>query len=100
MAQVQTLFIYLKIESFYNHIEDKIYLPLRKQFPDAVNFFNVTAHELGHWSGHSTRLDRPYGNNFGDQIYAFEEIVSEINAAFFMCYFRIQKTKLLIMLTI
>jgi antirestriction protein ArdC len=69
-------------KAFYNHIEDKIYLPLRKQFPDAETFFNVTAHELGHWSGHSTRLDRPYGNNFGDQIYSFEEIISEINAAF------------------
>lgn len=70
----------------YNHIEDKIYLPLRKQFTDAESFFNVATHELGHWSGHSTRLDRPKGNIFGSKEYAFEEMIAEINAAF-LCAF-------------
>lgn len=72
--------------AFYNHIEDKIYLPLIKQFTDAETFFNVTAHELGHWTGHSTRLNRPLGNASQSKGYGFEEIISEISAAF-LCAF-------------
>ena len=69
-------------KAFYNHIEDKIYLPLRKQFADTESFINVVSHELGHWTGNSKRLNRPTGNAFGSKEYAFEELIAEINAAF------------------
>lgn len=36
-----------------------------------------TYHELGHWSGHPSRLARTFGNRFGDKAYAFEELVAE-----------------------
>ncbi|WP_073980849.1 zincin-like metallopeptidase domain-containing protein [Erythrobacter donghaensis] len=36
-----------------------------------------TYHELGHWTGHSSRLAREFGKRFGDKAYAFEELVAE-----------------------
>lgn len=72
--------------AFYNHAEDKIYLPKRKQFKSKEDFYNTIFHEISHFSGHESRLNRPRGNKFGDKFYAMEEIVSEISAAFIMAY--------------
>lgn len=41
-----------------------------------------TYHELCHWTGHPSRLDRSLRNKFGSKDYAFEELVAEIGAAF------------------
>ena len=42
-------------------------------------------HELSHWTGHSSRLDRKRGNRFGSKEYAFEELIAEISASFICC---------------
>ncbi|WP_231746509.1 zincin-like metallopeptidase domain-containing protein [Sphingobium baderi] len=34
-----------------------------------------------HWTGHPARLARSFGKRFGDQAYAFEELVAELTAA-------------------
>jgi antirestriction protein ArdC len=34
-----------------------------------------------HWTGAPSRLGREFGKRFGDQAYAFEELVAEIGAA-------------------
>jgi antirestriction protein ArdC len=68
--------------AFYNHLEDKVYLPLRKQFVDSESFYNVIFHEISHWTSNSNRLDRPKAGAFGDIFYAFEELIAEISAAF------------------
>ena len=48
-----------------------------------LNFYYSTAyHEIVHWTGHPVRLQRQFGKRFGDQDYAFEELVAEIGAAF------------------
>ena len=39
-------------------------------------------HELGHWTGAKHRLDREFAQRFGDQAYAFEELVAELSAAY------------------
>ena len=39
-------------------------------------------HELTHWSGAKSRLDRQFGKRFGDDAYAAEELVAEIASAF------------------
>ena len=44
--------------------------------------YSTELHELGHWSGAGHRLDREFGERFGDKKYAFEEIVVEISAAY------------------
>lgn len=45
-------------------------------------FYAVLLHELTHWSGSSRRLDRQFGERFGDEAYAMEELVAELGAAF------------------
>lgn len=41
-----------------------------------------TYHELGHWTGHSSRLDRLPNTGFGSPAYAREELVAEMASAF------------------
>jgi len=72
--------------AYYSPVEDKIYLPTRKQFKSKGDFLNVAAHELGHWSGHKSRLNRSLGNEYGSSGYGFEELICEINAAFICAY--------------
>ena len=45
-------------------------------------FYATELHECVHWSGASARLNRQFGKRFGDQAYAFEELVAELGAAF------------------
>ena len=39
-------------------------------------------HELTHWTGSPKRLDRVKGKSFGDDAYAFEELIAELGATF------------------
>jgi antirestriction protein ArdC len=48
----------------------------------ADHFYNVAFHELTHWTGHKSRLDRDLKNRFGSRNCAAEELVAEIGAAF------------------
>ncbi|MDB5827162.1 MAG: ardC, partial [Variovorax sp.] len=41
-------------------------------------------HEAVHWTGHGSRLNREFGRRFGDDAYAFEELVGELGSAFLM----------------
>ncbi|MBL6938281.1 MAG: DUF1738 domain-containing protein [Alphaproteobacteria bacterium] len=45
-------------------------------------YYAVLLHELTHWSGASHRLDRQFGQRFGDDAYAMEELTAELGAAF------------------
>jgi len=72
--------------AYYSPKEDKIYLPERRQFKSKEDFMNVAAHELGHFSGHPTRLNRPLNNKHASKEFAFEELIAEINAAFLCAY--------------
>jgi antirestriction protein ArdC len=73
-------------EAYYKPSEDKIYLPLPKQFVSKEAFYSVLLHELGHWTGAESRLNRPIKNKFGSKEYAFEELIAEINSAFVMAF--------------
>lgn len=73
-------------EAYYKPSEDKIYLPLPKQFVSKEAFYNVVYHEIGHWTGAESRLNRPIKNKFGTKEYAFEELIAEINSAFIMAF--------------
>lgn len=61
---------------------DRIRMPHYSDFTSAEAYYATFAHELSHWSGHSSRLDRKLGNKFGSQAYAFEELIAELSAAF------------------
>lgn len=64
--------------AYYSPVRDHIVLPLREQFPDAEKYYATALHELGHWTGHESRLNRPLMNTFGTQAYAKEELRAEI----------------------
>ncbi len=68
--------------AFYVPSNDQICLPVRERFTSPVNYYATALHELTHWTGHESRLDRQFGKRFGDDAYAFEELVAELGAAF------------------
>jgi antirestriction protein ArdC len=71
--------------SFYNRSSDSIHLPPKEAFKDAAGYYGTALHELAHWTGHPSRLDRPTLNasyKFGDTNYAKEELRAELASVF------------------
>jgi antirestriction protein ArdC len=64
--------------AFYRPATDSIHLPDRSQFSNAGNYYATALHELGHWTGHPSRLDRDLAHPFGSEGYAKEELRAEI----------------------
>ena len=57
-------------------------VPPPQAYFEPINWHRTALHELGHASGHPSRLGRDLGGAFGSKKYAFEELVAEMNAAF------------------
>jgi antirestriction protein ArdC len=68
--------------AYFNVTDDKIRLPNKDKFHSAGQYYATAMHELIHWTGHKSRLDRNHDKR-GTKAYAFEELVAEIGAAFF-----------------
>jgi len=68
--------------AYYSPGLDLIVLPERDAFADAASYYGTALHEHAHWTGAKPRLDRTFGKRFGDNAYAFEELVAELSAAF------------------
>lgn len=64
--------------AFYRPATDSIHLPDKGQFPDADGYYATALHELGHWTGHESRLARDLVHPFGSEGYAKEELRAEI----------------------
>lgn len=64
--------------AFYNLREDAITLPEKGQFHDADGYYATALHELGHWTGHESRLNRDMQHPRGSEGYAREELRAEI----------------------
>lgn len=64
--------------AFYRPATDSIHLPDKSRFPTADNYYATALHELGHWTGHVSRLDRDLVHPFGSEGYAREELRAEI----------------------
>ena len=69
-------------KAFYVPSEDFIRIPNQTAYPDQINYYRTAFHELGHWTGHKTRLDRSLTTKFGTIDYAREELVAEMATAF------------------
>jgi antirestriction protein ArdC len=65
-------------EAYYNLTKDSIQLPGKDQFENETKYYAVALHELGHWTGHPERLNRPMEGRFGSESYAREELRAEI----------------------
>ena len=66
--------------AFYRPSTDSITLPEKSQFQSADRYYATALHELGHWTGHPSRLDRDLGHPFGSEEYAKEELRAEISS--------------------
>ncbi|MCD2514642.1 zincin-like metallopeptidase domain-containing protein [Comamonas endophytica] len=64
--------------AFYRPRTDSIHLPERGQFPTVDAYYATAFHELGHWTGHPSRLHRELTHPFGSEGYAREELRAEI----------------------
>lgn len=68
--------------AFYSPVRDDIHLPPKTSFSDAAKYYATALHELGHWTGHESRLNREMGGGFGSPEYAKEELRAELASLF------------------
>lgn len=66
--------------AYYSPVTDTITLPLKEQFVSSEEYYRTALHELGHWTGHSSRNNRDMSGSFGTESYAKEELVAEITS--------------------
>ena len=68
-------------QAFYSPGKDIVQIPHREQFETVAGFFGTVTHEFGHWTGHSSRLDRADHQTWGDHTYAYEELIAELTSS-------------------
>lgn len=69
-------------EAFYVPSGDYIQVPPQPAFFDQINYYRTCFHELGHWTGHASRLARDLSGRMRSNPYAREELVAEMASAF------------------
>jgi antirestriction protein ArdC len=68
--------------AFYSPATDHIQLPPERAFRGPPEFAATALHELGHWTGAPSRLNRDMTSRFGSAAYAMEELRAELASAF------------------
>ena len=68
--------------AFYAPAEDYVQVPPPQAYFEPINWHRTALHELGHATGHRSRLNRDQSASYGTKKYAFEELVAELCAAF------------------
>lgn len=70
----------------YSPTLDYVEMPAREDFVSVEEWYSTLFHELGHATGHESRLNRPEVaegvSPFGSKDYSREELVAEMTAAF------------------
>jgi antirestriction protein ArdC len=78
--------------AFYAPTGDYVGMPAIGRFKDSGAYYGTLLHEMTHWTGHASRCARDFSGRFGDDAYAFEELVAEIGSAFLCAEHRIDGT--------
>lgn len=68
--------------AFYVPALDYVQVPPPAAFFAPIDWHRTALHEIGHASGHPSRLARDFSGRYGSQAYAVEELVAELSAAF------------------
>jgi antirestriction protein ArdC len=71
---------------------DKIKMPLFERFHSPKNYYATLFHELGHWTGHESRLSRDLKPRFEKEAYAMEELVAELASSFVCAHLGIESS--------
>lgn len=66
--------------AYFSPTFDYVQMPRPGTFETMDHYASTRLHETVHWTGHTDRLARAFGRRFGDNAYAFEELVAEIGA--------------------
>lgn len=74
--------VYGGSQAFYRPSTDEVHLPEREKFKSTQSFYDTAFHEIGHSTGHESRLNRDLSSGFGSQSYAMEELRAEIASIF------------------
>ena len=74
-----------KNRAYYDLRRDRIVLPYKEQFPPGPAYYQTALLEMGHWTGHPSRLNRAtlmkgIENGFASPHYAREELRAEISS--------------------
>src|ERR1700730_12562222 len=78
--------------AFYLPSADYIQVSPPSAYFEPVNWHRTVCHELGHWTGAETRLNRDFSGGFGSSAYAREELVAEMTSAFVCAALSIEPT--------
>jgi antirestriction protein ArdC len=68
--------------AYYNATDDFVQVPPLGAYFEPINWHRTAFHELGHWTGHASRLNRDHSGSFGSKSYAREELIAEMAGAF------------------
>lgn len=68
--------------AYYLPRKDEIHLPTKEAFSSEMDYYEVAMHELGHWTGHESRLNRDLSGRFGTESYAKEELRAQMASLF------------------
>ena len=68
--------------AYYSQRHDFVAVPRPEDFYEPVDWHRTAFHELGHWTGHKSRLDRDQTGSFGSKPYGHEELIAEMAGAF------------------
>jgi antirestriction protein ArdC len=63
-------------KAFYVPALDYVQVPPPQAYFEPINWHRTALHELGHATGHASRLGRDLSGGFGTKKYAFEELVA------------------------
>lgn len=77
---------------FYSESENCISTPAVDKFTNEEEYFSALFHELVHWTGHPVRLNRAKHQKFGDEVYAYEELIAEIGSSYMLGLCGIENT--------
>jgi len=78
--------------AYYTPMMDAITMPIPQSFKTMGDYYATLFHELGHWTGHKSRLDRKFGVTHGNEDYAYEELIAELTAAFTCATVQVEPT--------
>ncbi|HEX2580873.1 MAG TPA: zincin-like metallopeptidase domain-containing protein [Dongiaceae bacterium] len=78
--------------AYYNPTHDFIQVPPQSAFFQPIDYYRTCFHELGHWAGGKSRLDRNLSTRFDTHAYVAEELVAEMASAFICASLNIQPT--------
>lgn len=65
----------------YSPKEDKLFMPDKSTFKSDAHYYAALLHELAHWTGHESRLNRPFSFDRESDAYAREELRAEMASA-------------------